>query len=419
MRIIVITDDFYPNKGGVAHTLMNFYKFSKKNQLNVTIINPFINKNDFLKKLNKRIKNLKILSIECFKAINFNIFIILISRLLFNKDINFVDRIKMIIYLFYRPKLTLNILNNLKKIFYYLKNTEFDFILASHGGWIFILSFLLSNYFNKKLILMAHGDDFLVKSPLTMRTYYFKYTNKIILSNQIMKKLIKKIHHLNENQLQVINRGIVIQKMEIKENRIKLRKLFNIPNDIFVILSVGRHVPRKNFSLVIKAIKKIVETYPNIKIRYYLIGKGKETQNLKDLRKKLNLDKYVFFLGTVDFEKRNKFYKLSDIFVMPSDIKNNSIEGFGIVFLEANYYKLPIIGGDTGGIRAAIIDGLNGFLINPKNINDLVEKILLFYKNEDLRLKMGERGHLRVINNYSWNTIINEFISLFKNLVEN
>ena len=83
----------------------------------------------------------------------------------------------------------------------------------------------------------------------------------------------------------------------------------------------------------------------------------------KKLVKRLNLEKDVKFLGNCDIETRNKFYKMSDIFLMPSITTKNDIEGFGIVFLEANYFKVPVIGTRTGGIVEAIIDGKTGFLI--------------------------------------------------------
>ena len=61
--------------------------------------------------------------------------------------------------------------------------------------------------------------------------------------------------------------------------------------------------------------------------------------------------------------------------------EEQDIEGFGIVFLEANYFKVPVIGTATGGISEAIIDGETGFLIKQNDINDLVEKIIFLYNN--------------------------------------
>ena len=110
----------------------------------------------------------------------------------------------------------------------------------------------------------------------------------------------------------------------MKESKEELRKKNNLPKGQIVLLSVGRHVPRKNFDLVIKAIKAIKEIRnmrPSLKIQYFLIGEDPETQYLKNLANHLNLENEVIFLGSCDSTTRNKFYKMSDIFLMPIGVK--------------------------------------------------------------------------------------------------
>ena len=156
---------------------------------------------------------------------------------------------------------------------------------------------------------------------------------------------------------------------------------------------------------------------PSLKIKYYLIGEGQETRNLKELVSNLHLQDSVVFVGACDYDTRNRYYKLSDVFIMPSIAQKNSIEGFGIVFLEANFYKLPTIGSFSGGVVEAIIDKKTGFLVKPDDLNDLVEKILLIVKNKEYKLEMGEFGHKRVVNEFNWAQIINEYIKTFMSVL--
>jgi phosphatidylinositol alpha-1,6-mannosyltransferase len=281
------------------------------------------------------------------------------------------------------------------------------------------LSFILSRIFNKKLITIAYGLDFLVKYRLSLKTYYFRNADKIIIITNQTKKIIKETHHLKDERLEVIYVGIDLKTLELEDSKEDLRSEFKIPKREFVILSVGRHVPRKNFQLVIKALYEIKELTPTINIHYYLIGEGPETENLKNLTKKLNLEKIITFLGLCDIKTRNKFYKLSDLFIMPSITEKNDIEGFGIVFLEANYYKVPVIGTKTGGIVEAIVDGKTGFLIGQNNLDELVEKILVIYENEDLRKQMGKIGHQRVVNEFLWEKIVQDYKKLFNSVIRN
>ena len=67
----------------------------------------------------------------------------------------------------------------------------------------------------------------------------------------------------------------------------------------------------------------------------------------------------------------------------------STVEGFGIVYLEANYLKLPVIGSYSGGVPEAIKENVTGFLIEPNNINQLVENILYFIQNPNERKIMS------------------------------
>ncbi|GAF91788.1 unnamed protein product, partial [marine sediment metagenome] len=185
-----------------------------------------------------------------------------------------------------------------------------------------------SRILKKKLISIAYGNDFLVNNPLSLKTFYFRNLNKIVVITSEMKKLIKNIHHLDDKQVHIIRVGVNLEDLEVEQSKEDLRKEYNIPKDQYVLLSVGRHVHRKKFDLVIKAIKEIKELNPNINIKYYLIGEGKVTPYLKKLAKSLNLENEVEFLGLCSLGKRNKYYKLSDLFLMPSITESNNIEAF-------------------------------------------------------------------------------------------
>ncbi|MFX1420592.1 MAG: glycosyltransferase family 4 protein [Promethearchaeota archaeon] len=397
---------------------MNLYKKIQETEHTLYILNPFSK--------GKNIYNL----ITTFKQINISDFffflkkknylfliLFLFWKLIKDKNLSYSHRIKLILFFFSRPKEFLIIFDNIRRIYPFLKNIDFNIMVSAHSGWIFPLSYVLSRILNKKLVTMAHGNDFLIRSPLTLKTYFFRNVDKIIVSNNLMKKYIMRTHQLHDNQIEVINRGINLEESKVVESKEQLRKEFNIPKDAFVILSVGRHNSRKKFDLVIKAISKIKKLKPSISLRYYLIGEGKETANLKNITTELGLEKEVKFLGSCDNKLRNKFYKLSDLFIMPSITRGVDIEGFGIVFLEANYYKLPVIGTSTGGITEAIIDGETGLLIEPNNLNSLNDKIIKLLENKDLRDIMGEKGYRRVIKDFSWDELVYQYIKVFSDVL--
>lgn len=419
MNILLITHEFYPQLGGVANVLTNLYYSFQGGEEKLYVINPYTkNENLYDNLLNNNYKFKDFGNL--LRKKNFYILTLLSSwKVISDKNIKFSDRLKLILYFLTKPKVFQKVIVNVSHLYPFLKTLDFQLIVAGHSGWILPLSFILSRIFNKKLITIAYGLDFLVKYRLSFKTYYFRNADKIIIITNQTKKIIKEIHHLKNERLEVIYVGIDLKTLELEESKEDLRSEFKIPKREFVILSVGRHVRRKNFQLVINALYEIKKLTPTINIHYYLIGEGPETESLKNLTKKLNLEKIITFLGSGDIETRNKFYKLSDLFIMPSITEKNDIEGFGIVFLEANYYKVPVIGTKTGGIVEAIVDGKTGFLIEQNDLNELVEKILVLYENESLRKKMGEMGHQRVVNEFLWEKIVQDYKKLFKSVIRN
>ncbi|MFX1388572.1 MAG: glycosyltransferase family 4 protein [Promethearchaeota archaeon] len=417
MKIVLITDIFFPYLGGITHTLVNLYNFIQEKGEEIYIFNPTYKDKNIFNVMNNRKDTIRNL-LKIFNKKKFYFYLIhSFWKILRDKKISQFHRLNIISYLIIKPKALIETIDNIRRLSQYLTNLDFDLIVSSNSGNILILAVFLGTIFNKKVVTLAHGNDFLAKKAIHLKSSYFKSVEKIIVNSTKMRQFIRKIYNLNEEKLIVINRAISLKDSEIQNSKLEIRKELNLSDDDFIILSVGRQNFRKNFDLVIRSIERILKIRPSIKIKYYLIGSGLDTQNLKDLTRKLNLEDKVFFLGNCNNELRNKFYKLSDLFIMPSIMSSNTIEGFGIVFLEANFYNLPVIGTRSGGIPEAIIEGKTGYLIKPEDLEDLIDKIMILYDNEDLRLEMGQAGHDRVINEFLWENIIEIYLKTFKKVL--
>lgn len=421
MKLCLITNEFYPTHGGVAKTFTNMCKAFKNREDKLYIFNyNYKGKNIFdnLHKSKKRY-NFKDVIFSC-RNKSFSLYLIHIFwKIIFDKDIKFYFKLNMLFYLLIKPHVLIHIVKNLSSIYPYVKTIKPDLILVSACGNIIMpLGYILSRMIDKKCICWGHGDDILVRTRYSLKTYFLRSVHKIVLSCKTMKDLIKKVNHLTDDKLTIIHRGIYPSEFDLKEDKKEIRKSLNIHNDKFVLISVGRHAIRKNFQIVINAMKKINELHPHLDIEYLLVGEGPETQNLKDLTNKLNLGEKIIFIGSVDDEMKNKYLKASDLFVTPSISTNKTIEGFGIVFLEANFFRIPVIGTTSGGIIDAIEDKKSGLLIKPNNLPELVKAITYLYEHKEEREKMGEYGYNRVINDFNWELLINDYINLFKETIE-
>ena len=145
----------------------------------------------------------------------------------------------------------------------------------------------------------------------------------------------------------------------------------------------------------------MVKKHPNLK--YIIIGKGEEENNLKKLVKELKLMKNVIFWKSwVSDKDLANFYNASDIFVLMSRTEGEAVEGFGIVYAEAGALGKPVIGGKGGGTPDAVVDGKAGFLIDPEDKELIKKKILLLIENKKLRIKMGTYAKKYARENHLW-----------------
>lgn len=142
-----------------------------------------------------------------------------------------------------------------------------------------------------------------------------------------------------------------------------------------IILSVGRLVKLKGFDLVISVLPRILKQIPNAV--YVIVGEGEERENLQRLAVEQGVENKVIFTGEIrDKKELSKYYASADVYVGPS-----LAEGFGIVFLEARAFGLPIVASDVGGVREAVGD--RGVLIEVNDLDGLAQNIIKVLSQEN------------------------------------
>jgi phosphatidylinositol alpha-1,6-mannosyltransferase len=139
-----------------------------------------------------------------------------------------------------------------------------------------------------------------------------------------------------------------------------------------VLLTVGRLAPDergKGHDKVIDALPVIVAAYPDLV--YLVAGTGGDQARLEALARQRGVARHMLFVGQVDPDELADYYRLADVFVMPS-----TQEGFGIVFLEAAASGLKLIGGNRDGSVDALADGAIGTAVDPDSRDGLVRAVL-------------------------------------------
>jgi phosphatidylinositol alpha-1,6-mannosyltransferase len=158
------------------------------------------------------------------------------------------------------------------------------------------------------------------------------------------------------------------------------------------IITVARLRERyKGHDVLIQALPIIRDAVPNV--QWVVIGDGPERASYESEVRARGLDDSVTFIGVVDDRQRDAWLDRGHVFAMPSRLSDDGGgEGFGIVYLEAGAHGLPVIAGDVAGARDAVIDGETGRLVDPTDHRKVAEAAIELLTNQDLSRQMGSAG---------------------------
>lgn len=160
-----------------------------------------------------------------------------------------------------------------------------------------------------------------------------------------------------------------------------------------VILTVGRLHPRKGQLLTLQALQMLP---PEVRagIEYWVVGgqsKGRYETSLRATAAETP-DLSVRFFGNLPDDELTGVYDGADIFAMTSINLDRSVEGFGLVYLEAAAHGLPVVAHDVGGVSEAMVDGVTGLLVPPNRPVQLAAAFEKLIFDAALRRRLGSAG---------------------------
>ncbi len=237
------------------------------------------------------------------------------------------------------------------------------YLLATWKMSLFIIPILLLK--QKTVFIFVHGNDILNLN--WFQNFWLNYLCQqsqiyFIANSQAVSQIFYQITKREINLVQYPFLEIVEKNPETKAHEIP------------VFLTISRLVKRKNIHHVLLALHKMKEE--GLQFQYYIAGKGAEKETLMNLVESLSLSNEVQLLGAVSEKQKEELYMQSNYFLLPSvyDQADGSVEGYGIVFIEANAYGLPVISGNTGGMTEAVKDGMTGYQCDG-TVEDITQKV--------------------------------------------
>jgi phosphatidylinositol alpha-1,6-mannosyltransferase len=178
------------------------------------------------------------------------------------------------------------------------------------------------------------------------------------------------------------------------------------------MLTVGRLVSRKGIDTTLAALPALLPDFPGL--TYVVAGDGPDRPRLEKLAAGLGVSGAVQFAGRVAGDRLPALFREAHLFVMPvrEETAGASVEGFGIVYLEASASGLPVVAAASGGAAEAVHDGLTGLVVPPDDPQALTAALRRLLGDADLRRQMGRAGRQWVESEMNWDRAAREFAAL-------
>lgn len=267
------------------------------------------------------------------------------------------------------------------------------------------LGLWLQRWLKLPFVIYAHGNEILgvMKESWPKPRLALLQAARVLANSHFTANLVHQLGVASE-RIEIVHPGCAVDKLQPLPFRVELRqKLLGTRYEkARVILTVGNLVARKGHDMVLRALPRVRQRVPEAV--YLIVGDGPYRTELEALVSVLGIQGSVIFAGQVKDEDLADIYAVGDVFIMPSraQVEKCDVEGFGLVFLEANACGKPVIGGRSGGIPDAIIDGETGLLVNPHDPEDIALALTRLLSNYELANRLGEQGRKRVVNDFNW-----------------
>jgi len=226
--------------------------------------------------------------------------------------------------------------------------------------------------------------------------------------------------HAPADRLRIVPCGVDPGELA-PQPRADARAALGLPQDDFVVLQLGRLVPRKGIDTVISAFARLAPSGRSA--RLVIVGgdhrdpaqmRSAEVERLRALAHELHVADRVQFIGQRRRDELAPWYSASDVFVTTP-----WYEPFGITPLEAMACERPVIGSRVGGIKHTVVDGRTGFLVPPRDPAALADRLEVLRRDADLAAALGHAGGLRVRRGYTWQKVAVALDAVYADVMRN
>jgi sugar transferase (PEP-CTERM/EpsH1 system associated) len=214
---------------------------------------------------------------------------------------------------------------------------------------------------------------------------------------------------ISPERIRVIYNGVDTQRFRPRpEERISLRRRFGLPQECFIVGTVGRTVTIKDHPTFLRAVESMV--LKGINAHALLVGSGPELERNRQLAKDSSvLAGRVTFVGSSD--EVPDILNTMDVFALTS-----ISEGMSNTLLEAMATGLPVIATNVGGNPEVVVDGDSGWLFQPRDAEALASRLMSLASDENQRRQLSLAARQRIVERFSLARMLNDYSNLYLEL---
>jgi len=230
--------------------------------------------------------------------------------------------------------------------------------------------------------------------------------SKIIAVSHFLEEELMQKYFVQKDKIRVVYNGVDAERFNPNLSGNSIKKLYRLEN-CPVVLYLGRLSPYKGLQFLVKAIPGVLREVPDAK---FLVGGAMryDVADLSRLIKSPKVKETIVFTGYVSDRKVPELYAACDVFCYPS-----LWEGFGMTPAEAQACGKPVVAFNNCAIPEVVDNGRTGLLVEPKNVEALVEALVSLLQDKERRVGMGLKARNRVIRLFSWDRAAQQTLQVY------
>jgi glycosyltransferase involved in cell wall biosynthesis len=264
-----------------------------------------------------------------------------------------------------------------------------------------------------KVLYTVHGRLYPEERMLRRRIMYPLWSLGVDCFVSISEKTRKAMAYYDfhpEKKIRVIHNGIEVRAGGKIEDSQTMRRSLGLDENSRVLGTAARLEDIKNIPMMLRSFRRVLGVHPDSYL--VLAGDGSRIQYLKDYSEELGISRNVLFLGLRN--DLSRIYPLFDVFLLSS-----FTEGISVSLLEAMSHGVPAVVTDVGGNSEIVLEGETGYLVPSDDDAMMAEKITALLNSKDLADTLGRNGRDRVQRHFSFDGMMEEYLSVYRSLCKN